>query len=205
MLDSSSVSHGRPPILFILSGPSGVGKDTVIRELQTVVTDLHYAVTGTTRAPRPSEIEGTSYFFLTKESYDDMMDQGELLAPAQVHGNWYGAPLEPLREAFARGRDVLLKIDVQGAIAVRRRIPQAVFIFLAPSSPEVLRNRLSARNTESQEELDRRLADAEIELAQMPHYDYCVVNMDDDLRATVQSVSCIVAAERLRIDRQVLI
>jgi guanylate kinase len=198
----NSVSHSRSPLLVVLSGPSGVGKDSVIKQLRDVLPDLHYAVTATTRAPRPGEVLGQSYFFLTRQEYDQMLDRGELLAPAQVHGNWYGAPLQPLRDAFARGKDVLLKIDVQGAIAVRRRIPQAVFLFLAPPAPEDLVDRLGSRQTESHEELSRRIRDAEFELAQLPHYDYCVVNHDQDLDATVGSVACVISAERLRISRQ---
>lgn len=196
------MSHSSSPLLVVLSGPSGVGKDTVIKQLHNALPDLHYAVTATTRPPRPDETEGRSYFFLTKQQYDTMLDRGELLAPAQVHGNWYGAPLQPLRAAFEQGKDVLLKIDVQGAIAVRRRIPQAVFLFLAPPSPEQLVERLGSRQTESREELARRARDAAYEMAQMPHYDYCVVNHDQDLAGTVANVACVISAERLRIYRQ---
>jgi guanylate kinase len=170
--------------------------------LHDVLPDLHYAVTATTRPPRPGETEGRSYYFLTTDEYDAMLDRGELLAPAKVHGNWYGAPLQPIRAAFAQGKDVLLKIDVQGAIAVRRRIPQAVFLFLAPPSPEHLVERLGSRQTESRQELARRIRDASFEMAQMPHYDYCVINHDDDLEQTVANVACVIAAERLRINRQ---
>jgi guanylate kinase len=197
-----SLTHRRSPLLVVLSGPSGVGKDTVIRHLREVLPDLHYAVTATTRAPRTGETHGQSYYFLSRSEYDVMLDRGELLAPAQVHGNWYGAPLQPLRAAFAQGKDVLLKIDVQGAIAVRRRFPQAVFLFLAPPSPAELVNRLGTRQTESSEEVDRRIRDAEFELAQLPYYDYCVVNHDQDLDETVSDVRCVIAAERLRISRQ---
>jgi guanylate kinase len=196
------VSHSRSPLLVVFSGPSGVGKDTVMDGLHDVLPDLHFAVTATTRPPRPGEIDGVSYFFLTKQQYDAMLDRDELLAPAQVHGNWYGAPLQPLRAAFEAGKDVLLKIDVQGAISVRRRIPQAVFLFLAPPSRERLVERLGSRQTESPQELERRVRDASYEMAQLPHYDYCVVNRDDDLRGTIASVACVISAERLRINRQ---
>lgn len=202
MPEIDSISHRRSPLLVVLSGPSGVGKDTVIRQLREVMPDLHYAVTATTRAPRPGETHGQSYYFLSRDEYDAMLDRGELLAPAQVHGNWYGAPLQPLRDAFANGKDVLLKIDVQGAIAVRRRIPQAVFLFLAPPSHADLVSRLGSRQTESQEEVDRRIRDARYELAQLPYYDYCVINHDQDLAGTVSDVGCVISAERLRISRQ---
>ena len=131
-----------------------------------------------------------------------MLDRSELLAPAEVHGNRYGAPLDPIRKAFGEGHDVLLKIDVQGAIQVRRRLPQAVFIFLAPPSIEDLIARLRQRHTESPEELTRRIEDARFEMAQMPQYDYMVVNYDHDLHGAVGEVSCIITAEKLRIQRQ---
>lgn len=199
---ASEVRENRSPILFIISGPSGVGKDTVIRELRTRFTDLHYAVTATTRSPRPGEIPGQSYFFLSKTEYDTMLDAGELLAPAEVHGNWYGAPISELRNAFAGGRDVLLKIDVQGAIQVRRRLPQAVFIFLAPTSIGDLMSRLATRRTESEADFERRIRDARFEMAQLPVYDYVVINRDDDLSETVQCIACIITAERHRTHRQ---
>jgi guanylate kinase len=179
-----------------------VGKDSVIRELRRRCTDLHFAITATTRPRRSSEIPGTSYHFVTKAEYDDMLDNDQLLAPAQVHGHWYGAPIKELQKAFSLNQDVLLKIDVQGAIQVRRRLPQAVFIFLAPPTLQDLVTRLTARHTESRDELDRRLRDARFEMEQVGSYDYVVVNHDDDLDSTVQALSCIVSAERLRTHRQ---
>ncbi len=194
----------RHPLLIVFSGPSGAGKDSVIQALRRELPDLHYAVTATTRPARSGEAHGRSYYFLDRREYDALLDKGELLAPAEVHGNWYGAPLQPLREAFAAGKDVLLKIDVQGAIAVRRRFPQATFIFLAPPSLTELVHRLTSRRTEFGTQLDRRIRDAEFELAQRSQYDYIVVNRDDDLDYAVHSVACIIAAERLRTHRQPL-
>lgn len=192
----------RPPLLFILSGPSGAGKDTIIRQLREGFTDIHYAVTTTTRPPRPGEVDGKSYFFVSNREYDKLLDRGELLAPAEVHGHRYGAPIVELRRAFARNQDVLLKIDVQGAMQVRRRIPQAVFIFLAPPSMEDLVARLEARHTESPSQLERRLHDARFEMDQMPQYDYVVVNRDDRPGEAVRAVGCIITAERLRTHHQ---
>jgi len=192
----------RNPLLIVLSGPSGVGKDSVIRELKRSFEEVHYAVTATTRPRRQGEIAGSSYFFVTEGEYRSLLDRGELLAPARVHGYWYGAPLAPLRSALRDGQDVLLKLDVQGAIQVRRCLPQATFIFLAPSSMAELLQRLRCRSTESSEDLEQRMKDARFEMEQMPCYDYVVVNGEDDLPATVASVSCIIAAERLRVHRQ---
>jgi len=189
-------------LLIIFSGPSGVGKDTIIHELKYHLRDIHYAVTATTRPPRPGEVDGKSYFFVSQREFDKLLDRGELLAPARVHGFWYCAPLAEVRRAFDRSDDVFLKIDVQGAMQVRRRIPQAVFIFVAPPSLDHLVARLKARHTEALSELDRRLEDARFEMAQMPRYDYVVVNRDDDTGAATQSVQCIIAAERLRTNRQ---
>lgn len=192
----------RPPILFVLSGPSAAGKDSVIRELKARFPDLHYTITVTTRPVRAGEVPGESYNFITQDGYDRLMDAGELLAPARVHGHWYGAPLEQIRTAFERGRDVFLKIDVQGAIQVRRRFPQAVFIFLAPVSPSELAERLERRRTESPGERERRLDDASFEMEQMSTYDYRVVNQEGHLDRAVSSVACVIEAERLRLHRQ---
>lgn len=199
---ASSVEERGLPFLLVFSGPSGVGKDTVIRRLRDRLPDVHFAITATTRPPRPGEVEGESYYFLSQDAYDSMLDRGELLAPAEVHGNWYGAPVGKLAEALIGGQDVFLKIDVQGALQVRRRYPQAVFVFLAPPSLEDLVARLTARRTEMKGELHRRLQDATFEMAQLPHYDYVVVNHEDDVESAVESVACILRAERLRTHRQ---
>jgi|SRR5947209_1970364 len=189
-------------MLLVFSGPSGVGKDTVIRRLRDRLPDVHFAVTATTRPPRPGEIDGESYYFLSQDAFDRMLDRGELLAPADVHGYWYGAPVTYMAAALDHGQDVFLKIDVQGALQVRRRYPQAVFVFLAPPSLEELVARLTARRTEMKDDLDRRLQDAEFEMAQLPYYDYVVVNQDEDVDSAVESVACILRAERLRTHRQ---
>ena len=199
---ASDLIGRRSPLLVVLSGPSGVGKDSLIRELRRVFPEVHVAVTATTRPRRPGEVPGKSYYFLSQAQYDELLDAGELLAPAKVHGYWYGAPLDELRGAFATGRDVLLKIDVQGAIQVRRRLPQAVFVFVAPPSRDELIERLQARRTEHGPDLERRMRDAELELAQMPQYDYVVVNDAGHLDLAVQHVACIITAEGLRTHRQ---
>jgi len=192
----------RQAILFILSGPSGAGKDSVILGLRATNPDLHYAITTTTRPQRPGEVEGVSYYFVSKHEYDRLADHGELLAPANVHGHWYGAPLAPIRKALGEGQDVLLKIDVQGAMQVRRRLPQSACIFLTTPTFEDLVARLVERHTESKEDLERRIQDAHFEMAQMPQDDHCVINRRDDLTAAVTGISCIISAERLRIHRQ---
>lgn len=167
--------------------------------LRQRVPDLHYAVTATTRAPRFGEIPDQSYFFISEETFEEMRNRGELLAPARVHGHWYGAPVHCLEAAFAAGRDVLLKIDVQGARQVRRMIPDAVCIFLAPPSIEDLIERLSSRQTESQSGLEERIRDAHVEMDQVKHYDYLVTNHANHLEVAVCGLACIIRAERLRV------
>lgn len=193
-----SEAQGRA-LLFVLSGPSGVGKDSVIARLKSCAFPLHFAVTVTTRARRAEERHGIDYFFATSDEFDRMAKRGELLEWAVVHGHKYGTPRQQVREALAAGRDVLLKIDVQGAAQVRRKVPEAVFIFLAPADVAELGERLNARGTESAEDLDRRLRDAREEMADLPNYDYVVVNRRDCLDETVRAVKAIITAEHCRV------
>ena len=190
------------PLLVVLSGPSGVGKDTVIREIKESGFDIHHVVTATTRAPRLREIDGTDYYFVGQDEFSRMIDENALLEYAEVHGNRYGTPLQEVRNAFARGEDALLKIDVQGGLQVKRRIPQAVFVFLAPPSLEELLARLQGRHTESSEELEQRTRDAHFEMAQRDAYDYVIVNQEYCVGAAADQLKCIVTAEKLRIHRQ---
>lgn len=189
-------------MLVVLSGPSGAGKDSVLRYIRETVPDLCVAVTATTRAPRPGEVPGQSYHFLSEDNYHARLDAGLLLAPAQVHGNWYGVPVEEIAMPLRHGEDVIVKIDVQGAIDVRRHIPQAVFVFLAPPSLDELVRRLKARHTESPEALERRIADAAFEMDQLPRYDYAVVNGRSGPEQAAGHIACIVEAERVRTHRQ---
>src|SRR5436309_9204953 len=157
--DSSIPPLRTQGLLLVLSAPSGTGKDTVISALRKRGLDFHVVASVTTRAPRAGESEGNPYHFLSKEAFDRMIAQNELLEYANVHGNWYGQPMQPIRDNLRAGRDVLLKIDVQGAATVRGKVPQAIFIFLIPESVEDLTLRLNERSTETREQLERRLAD----------------------------------------------
>lgn len=192
----------RSPLLVVFSGPSGVGKDTVIRRVKTTGFDIHHVVTCTTRAARPNETPGSDYYFASQDEFTRMIADNELLEYADVHGHRYGTPLKELHDAFARGEDALLKIDVQGGLQVKRRIPQAVFVFLAPPDPEELLGRLTQRKTESQEELEQRTRDAYFELSQRDSYDYVIVNRAGDAETAADQLKCIITAERLRIHRQ---
>jgi guanylate kinase len=195
---STSPPSARQGLLFVLSAPSGTGKDTVINALKQQGIDFYVVPSVTTRAPRPGESEGNPYHFVSKEKFEEMVARDELLEYANVHGNWYGQPRQPIRDNLCAGRDVLLKIDVQGAAAVRRKVPEAIFIFLVPSSLEELALRLKNRQTETEAERKRRLEDARNELAQKDWYDYVIVNRQGNLQAAVDQLRAIILAEHAR-------
>ncbi len=188
----------RQGLLFVLSAPSGTGKDSVINALKQQGMDFYVVPSVTARAPRPGESEGNPYHFISQEEFDRMVANDELLEYAKVHGNWYGQPRQRIRDNLRAGRDVLLKIDVQGAATVRRKVPQAIFIFLVPESLDELTLRLSERNTETEGELQRRLADARTELTEQYWYDYVVLNRRDHLQEAVDNIRAIIMAEHCR-------
>lgn len=202
LADEAAPSQTAQGLLFVLSAPSGAGKDTVIQALQAQGADIFVVPSITTRAPRPGESEGKPYYFVDLATFERMVAANELLEHANVHGNWYGQPRQPIRDNLQTGRDVLLKIDVQGANTVRRLIPQAIFIFLHPGSGEELIQRLEARHTETAEELQRRLIDAKAELAEQHWYDYLVFNRHGRLQEAVDNVRAIIRAEHCRVARR---
>ncbi len=185
-------------LLFVLSAPSGTGKDSVIKALKEQGMDFHVVASVTARPPRPGESEGNPYYFVSQETFDRMVAQDELLEYANVHGNWYGQPIQQIKDHLNNGRDVLLKIDVQGAETVRKKVPGAIFIFLVTGSAEELVERLTNRQTETEAQLQRRLADSRRELAQQIHYDYTVENRQGHLSEAVEKVRAIMIAEHCR-------
>jgi guanylate kinase len=191
-------------LLFVLSGPSGVGKDAAIEQLKATGFAIYHVITATTRAARPNERHGVDYFFYSTDHFLDLLHRSELLESAELYNNMYGTPREQVREQLAAGRDVLLKIDVQGARQVKARVPNAVFIFLAPPSIEDLTARLKQRRTESEAQIALRLQKAYVETAAMREYDYVVVNHQDQLLQAVDQISCIIQAERCRVHRRVV-
>ena len=188
-----------PPLLVVISGPSGVGKDAAIEELRKKDRPWHFTVTATTRSPRPGEIDGKDYIFLDTETFLAMRERGQLLESAEYSGRWYGVPRSQVAEALKQGLDVFLKIEVQGAETIKAMAPEAVLIFLAPASLEELAGRLAQRRTEAQEEAARRLDIARQEMAQMDRYDYCVVNRDGHLDRAVADIEAIIVAEKCRV------
>ncbi len=180
-----------------MSGPSGVGKDTVLDHFHPLLPDVIRCVTATTRAPRSSETDGVDYFFLTLARFREMVDQDAFLEYAFVNGNFYGTPKAWVNEQRSQGHDVLLKIDVQGGLNVRTKARDAVLVFLLPPSVAELERRLRFRSTETEEQITTRLLDARSELQQMPNYDYAVVN--DDVNRAADLLRAIFISERCRI------
>lgn len=162
--------------LIVISGPSGVGKGTVCRQLLQECDHLVLSVSATTRSPRGEDREGVTYYFKTRDAFEEMIKEGAFLEWAMYNNNYYGTPLPPVLEQLELGRDVLLEIDVQGALNVKQNFPDGVYIFIAPPDKETLRKRLEGRGTENPEEIDRRVAAADLELSKQDEYDYVVVN-----------------------------
>jgi len=189
--------ENRPSLLIVLSGPSGVGKDTLLERLIEICEDVHRSVTFTTREPREGERPGVDYHFVSMDEFRRMAEQGEFLEYAQVHGHLYGSSLRRVQEMRQMNQDVVLKIDVQGGLTVKQKVPEAVMVFIAPPSIEELEHRLRSRYTDSEEAITKRLLDARKEIEQIPRYDYLVVN--DEVETAVEKLRAIITAERLRI------
>lgn len=191
------------PLLVVISGPSGVGKDATVRRMQQRGLPFHFVVTVTTRPMRLGEVTGVDYHFMSREQYQAMLTNGELLEDAEVYGNFYGIPRRAVEEALAAGKDVILRIDPRdGARTIRRVAPEAVTIFLAPTSLEELLARLRERKTETEAEFERRKAIALEEMEALPEFDYVVANRHEKLDSTVNTIQAIIAAEKCRPNRR---
>ncbi len=188
-----------PPLLVVISGPSGAGKDALLAELKRRGHPWHFPVTATTRPPRPGEQHGVDYLFLDDRAFQKMRERDQFLECAQFSDRWYGVPRSQVREGLKAARDVILKIEVQGAETVRQLAPETVSIFLAPASMAELAGRLNRRQTESAEEVQRRLQIARQELEQIGRYDYRVINADGCLDKAVSAVEAIITAEKCRV------
>jgi guanylate kinase len=186
--------------LFIVSSPSGGGKTSLVKGLLEVEPELRLSVSHTTRAPRPGEVNGRDYYFVTPREFERMLEAGEFLESAVVHGNHYGTSQKWIERELADGRDVLLEIDWQGAQQVRRLMRQVVSIFILPPSPEVLAARLMGRGQDSPGVVERRLAAARDEISHVSEYDYVIIN--DDFNRAALDLRSIIRAERLKLARQ---
>ncbi|WP_458413948.1 guanylate kinase [Schinkia sp. CFF1] len=186
-------------ILFVLSGPSGVGKGTVRKALFENNINLQYSISATTRSPRTGEIDGVDYFFKSREEFEIMIKEHKLLEWAEFVGNYYGTPIDYVKETIDKGHDVFLEIEVQGAMQVRNAFPEAVLIFLIPPSLEELKNRIIGRGTETEDIVKGRLDTAKVEIEMMSAYDYVVVN--DQVDKACERIEAVVEAEHYRRDR----
>ncbi|MCQ2565496.1 MAG: guanylate kinase [Clostridia bacterium] len=187
--------------LYVLSGPSGTGKGTICKAVMAQGDpELALSVSMTTRAPREGEIDGVSYYFVTQEEYDKTVAEDGFLEHAGIYGNCYGTPKAPALEKLESGIDVILEIEMQGAMQVKRAYPDARLIFVLPPSLDILRNRLRGRGTENEEQLQRRTASALEEIQKIADYDYYVVN--DELEGAVARVNAIISAGRLEVDER---
>ena len=188
------------PILVVISGPSGVGKDATLQKLRNSRHPFYFVVTATTRAIRPGEVDGKDYHFVSVGEFAGMIENDELLEYAVVYGDYKGIPKTHVRAALESGQDVIMRIDVQGAATIRKLVPNAVTIFLTAENEEELVRRLAERKTEQADKLKMRIATARQELKRLLEFDYVVVNRGQQLEETVQDVLSIIAAEKCRVD-----
>lgn len=192
------------PLLIVISGPSGVGKDTLIHRMKERHPELYFVVTATDRPPRPGEVDGQDYYFVSTEEFRRLIAEDELLEHAVVYGQYKGIPKQQVREALRSGRDVVMRLDVQGASTVRRLIPDAVLIFLTASSEQELEQRLRRRQGDTPAQIEQRIATAREELKRLPEFDYVVVNREGRLDEAVEDVLAIIRAEHCRVKPRVV-
>ncbi|AYW49364.1 guanylate kinase [Tetragenococcus halophilus] len=187
-------------LLIVLSGPSGVGKGTVRKAIfDSEDNDFQYSISMTTRKQRIGEIEGEDYYFRTKEEFEDMIKKGQMLEYAEYVGNYYGTPLPYVQKTLDEGKDVFLEIEVQGALQVKEKVPDGVFIFLTPPDLAELRLRITGRGTDSEDTIDERMKVAREEIEMMASYDYAVVN--DEVPKAVERIKSIISSEHFRVER----
>ncbi len=196
--DSLRFDRSSPPLLIVLSGPSGAGKDALLARLRETECPLEYITTLTTRARREKERDNLDYHFVSPDRFQEMIKNNELLEWANVYGNWYGVPRQPVEAALEQGRDTIVKVDAQGAATIKRLLPQAVFVFLMPPSVAELSERLNQRRTESPFDLALRIKTAEGEIEKLPLFDYVIVNRHGEIDQAVAKIKAIIAAEKCR-------
>ena len=186
------------PLLIVISGPSGVGKDATLDRMKKAGLPYHYVVTATTRPKRPGEKDGVDYWFLSEDKFHQMVKKNQFLEWAKVYGNYYGVPKRQIKEALKQGSDAVVKVDVQGAATIKRILPDALFIFLMPPSSEELANRLKQRYGLSSADLDVRLGKAQEEMGSLPMFDYVITSYTDNLDLTAAHINAAVTAVKCR-------
>ena len=186
-------------LLFVLPGPSGVGKNTVLNKILSLRPDLTYSISATTRPPRGQEVDGVNYYFLTKEQFEAEIENEGFLEWAEIYDHYYGTPKQAVFKWLNSGRHVILDVDIQGAVQIRKNYPQSILIFLYPPSIQELQRRLITRNTDDQESIRKRLAYIDKELAAVSNYDYVVLN--DNLEEACRRVEAIINAEEVKVSR----
>lgn len=191
-------------LLIVLSGPSGVGKDAVLKKMKSKKLSLHHVVTVTTRPRREGEKDIVDYHFVSQQGFQQMFNKGELLEWANVYGNYYGVPKKEVSQGLSKGTDVMIKVDVQGAAAIKKVLPQAVFIFLMPPSMEELEKRLKQRHSESPEDLALRLQKSEEEMKDLPLFDYVITSHKGKVNEAISQILAIITAEKCRVTPRVV-
>jgi len=194
--------HYPQPLLIVISGPSGAGKDTVMQRMKERGLPFHFVVTATTRPQRANEVHGRDYFFVSKDEFARLIDQDELIEHAIVYGDYKGIPKQQVREALASGKDVVMRIDVQGAETVRKLAPEALMIFITTENEHDLVRRLETRKTETADSLALRIATARKELNRVEAFDYVIVNREFHLDETVDTIRAIIDAEHHRVKQR---
>ena len=202
--DRLNVTPSAYPLLIIISGSSGVGKDAALGKMKKEGLPFHYVVTTTTRPKRPGEKDGVDYHFLSEDKFRQMIMKNQFLEWAKVYGNYYGVPKQDIEEALKKGQDTIVKVGVQGAATIKRILPDAVFIFLMAPSTEELANRLKQRHGSQSADLELRLSKAREEIESLPLFDYVVVNHTDNVDLTVTQINAIVTAEKNRLQPRVV-
>jgi guanylate kinase len=192
------------PLLIVISGPSGVGKDTVAQLMMDSQDSFYFVVTATTRVARVGEEHGRDYFFVSHDEFAQMIEDDELLEYAIVYNDYKGVPKQQIRDALASGRDVIMRVDVQGAATIRKILPDAIFIFLTAESEEALVNRLRERKSETAEGLNLRIATARQEMKRVDEFDFCVVNAEGRQEAAVDTILSIIESEHHRVNQRII-
>ncbi|EGD52980.1 guanylate kinase [Thermoanaerobacter ethanolicus JW 200] len=193
------LSKKKKGLLIVLSGPSGAGKGTICKALMEKEKNLKLSISATTRQPRSGEIEGKNYFFKSEEEFEKMIENDSFLEWAKVYGHYYGTPKDFVLKNLEEGNDVVLEIDIQGALKIKEKFPEGVFIFILPPSMEELKNRIKKRGTETEEEIIKRFKSAYEELNYVSRYNYVVIN--DSVEEAVEKIRAIIIAEKCRVDR----